>query len=158
MISLFVNDGLAPFIRSHGYEWTYDDKWVKSVVATGLYENADMPHLNSKWACPTNTNFIPEDLDQFHHVIDSDKWDAFWESWGAWEDVDLVTPYGSDRRLDIMAFVWDHIDVNRSKQSVLVNQALDDNNGRDDGDGRNHIDDVYIRESTESNEWGGYRR
>jgi len=158
MIHLFVSSGLVPFIQSEGYEWNRDVDWIQSVIATGLYENQNKHNLQSKWPAPTNTDFAQEDVDHFEHVMDSDKWDAFWLNWGYWADVDSDLPYGLERRLDIQAMVWQHIDLARSKQTKIVDTLMEEDEPQDEGgNGRRH-EDVYIRDASESNEWGGYRR
>ena len=158
MIHLFVSKGLFPFIQSEGYEWNRDVDWIQSVVASGLYASQGKHNLQGQWPAPTNTDFAQEDIDQFEHTVDSDKWEAFWENWGGWDDVDADSQSGIERRLDIQAMVWQHIDVANSKQTKVVDAMFDDGEPQEDGgNGRRH-EDVYIRDASESNEWGGYRR
>lgn len=158
MIHAFVKHGLIPFIQSQGYEFNGDLNRVKSIVASGLYNNQFKHNLDSKWPAPSNNDYCDEDADHFSMVVDLDKWDTFWENWGTWEDVDPDSRYGPERRLDIQAFVWDHINLANSKQTQIVNRFFEDEEPQEEGGyGRRH-EDVYIREVAESNEWGGYRR
>jgi hypothetical protein len=158
MIHIFVKYGLRPFIQSQGYQLKGDLKKIKSLIASGLYDSRFKHRLESKWPAPSNVEYDQEDLDHFNLILDLDKWEAFWENWGAWEDVDSNSRFGLERRLDIQAFVWDHIDIESSKQTEIVNRFFEEDEPHEEGgNGRRH-EDVYIRDVTESNEWGGYRR
>jgi len=158
MIHIFTKCGLIPFIRSQGYEMNGDIKQIQSMLASGLYDSQFKHNLESKWPAPTNTEYEEEDSDHFHMILDLNKWDAFWENWGSWEDVDPDSRFGPERRLDIQAFVWNHVDVSSSRQTKIVNRFFEDDEPQEEGGhGRRH-EDSYIREMSESNEWGGYRR
>ena len=158
MIERFVRDGLMPYVKEKGYEWTGDLNRIKSALASGLHANQMRHRADSVWPTPTNGDYIKEDLEHFEMVFDSSGWDAFWDNWGGWEDVDSESQYGLERRVDIQNFVWEHLDINASKQTAVVNRIFEEEEQQEDGDNRRRHDDVYVRDMAESNEWGGYRR
>jgi hypothetical protein len=158
MIHEFVKYGLIPFIQAQGYQLNGDLKRIQSILATGLYENQFKHNLESTWLAPTNEEYDEEDLDHFNMVMDLNKWDDFWENWGAWEDVDPDSRLGPERRLDIQNFVWQHVDVAGSKQTKIVDKFFEEDEPQDEGGYSRRHEDVYIRDMSESNEWGGYRR
>jgi hypothetical protein len=157
MIRFFVKNGLIPFIESKGYKLNGDLKWTISLIASGLYESQFKHHLESKWPVPTNVDYDEEDMDHFYHIMDSDTWGTFWENWGAWEDMEHPQ-FGEERRLDIQNFVWNHVDIAVSQQTIIVDKLFEDDEPHEEGGNSRRHEDVYTRDVAESNEWGGYRR
>lgn len=177
----FVEDGLVPFLHGRGYRLACTVAEFRSVLATGLYENEGLSCLESHWDFGVkNTDYLPEEKMHFYDVLDSEAWDAFWESWGDWADVTLTAFRGQDRRNDIQEACWSQLNLEDSPQTKVVLELLgiDDaalaaaagpQKGRAGGGGaapparqgrsrgRTH-EDTYIREAAESGEYGGYRR
>jgi hypothetical protein len=160
MLHRFVRYGLKPLVEAHGYRWAKGINDIQSALATGLYLNHEKPLMISDWTTiPTYTgDAIQEDADQFNLIFTWDVWDPFWSTWGSWEDVATDTNYGADRRIDIQAFIWGQLDLHNSAQTQVVDEFIDDGNDHDESERRRRHDDVYIRDSAESGEWGGYRR
>ena len=157
MLTLFVKDGLYPFMTAQGYTWASDVNGVKSALATGMFLNQSKPYLSSDWSRVDvlNTDHMPEDKDHYDHVMDRELWWQFWQMWGHWDD---VIDDSLHMRYQIEAFVWTQLDIGGSAQTATVNLLFEEEGQQEEGDNHRRHDDVYIREAAESNEWGGYRR
>lgn len=175
-IHIFVKNGLYPFIEKKGYRWGCTMEQLKNAIANGLYNNIGRRALESDWrgvGLDLDEGFKRKDTDLWHfqHVIGSKCWESFWRIWSTlWPDVDATTEYGVDRQIDIEEFSWTQIDVNQSKQSKVVDSIMYGEDNEEDRWGagaahgaggmgkRREKEDVYIRDSAESNQWDGRRR
>ncbi len=107
------------------------------------------------------TEWAEEDLWHWQHVISEQEWDGFWSDWGSWVDVNPdISWRGQDRRDDIQAYCWTQIDLEHSAQTQIVNEMMGywEADEPPSGGQQNRHDDVYLKESAESGQWGGYRR
>jgi len=128
-ISDFVKNGLYPFITEKGYTFNVSTKFLQSACATGLYENANEPHIKSEWnyAGPGgNTEWDLEGLAHFYHVVNDEAWARFWSTWGNWSDVSLDYFRGIDRRYDIQHYIRNCIDIDASGQTEVLDEMLND--------------------------------
>jgi hypothetical protein len=124
----FVKNGLFPFMNRLGYDFNISVNFIQSVIATGLYENRGVPHMESKWDYPNpsgNTEWDTENLQHYYYIVNEDVWYNFWLKWGKWSDVSQDSFRGIDRRYDIQTYVKQCIDVEKSQQSQLLNEALE---------------------------------
>jgi hypothetical protein len=155
----FVKDGLIPFLEKNGYSVAGTPyRELVSRIATGLYENRNRSCVESRWNFMlVNVDYSEGDEAHWYHIMNQEKWDAFWDTWGQWTDVSLDTWRGDDRRIDIQAYCWTQINLENSFQTRVVNEHMgftDDMNHMED----RHLEDSYLREAAESGEWGGYRK
>ena len=150
--------GLIPFIESHGYVVDVSVKDLGSRIATGLFINKGKSSVDSNWNFGYSEEFsINCDYrDRYYDVIDIDEWTKFWEIWGIWSDIDEETFRGRDRQRDIEEYMWTQICHEKSYQTRVVNEFLGIERSDDVSEYDNR--DTYVKDSTESNEWGGYRR
>jgi hypothetical protein len=164
-IEYFVQDGLIPFIESHGYLFASTPNEMAHTISRNLYASRGLSHIDYEW---DGTNFntewkhgvdlYAEDKQHYYSVVDWSEWESFWKVWGSWTDVSLDSFRGSDRRLDIEHYVWGQLDLRISEQSYVLDEIL---NGEEDAQDYNQKqpnkrnDDIYLRE-TEG--WGGYRK
>ena len=150
--------GLIPFIESHGYMMKSSLKQLGSNIATGLFINREKSHIESNWnfGYTEDLNITAENKNRYYHVIDTYDWAKFWEIWGLWCDIDVNMFRGLDRQIDIQEYMSTQIWYERSPQTRIVNEFLGFENGENisEHEGR----DIYLKESSDSNEWGGYRR
>jgi hypothetical protein len=154
-IQRLCNQGLVPFLESHGYAVAISPKDLGSRVATGLYNNMTRSHLESEWSFgPVENSSMSDDYEvRYRHVISSDEWQKFWSIWGVWSDFDTERHYGWDRQRDVEDYIWTQIDAEGSRQTAIVNEFLSEEYVPEH-DSR----DAYLRDAAESNEWGGRRR
>jgi hypothetical protein len=164
-IRRFVWNGLVPFVESKGYAWACRPTDLQSRIATGLYKNQHVATTGSDWEfARENKNYIEHDTDHFWHVMNAEVWEAFWDRWGRWTDVDDDSWRGPDRRMDIQHYVWTQISLERSSQTQVVNElaGLSGDDRGEDWHTQQMVaaarEDVYLREAMESGEWGGYRK
>ena len=150
--------GLIPFLASHGYVVEVPLKLLGSRIATGLYMNRGRRSFESNWEfgyqearkvdCPYKVHYA--------HVIDTEEWHKFWKFWGTWHDVDAELMYGIDRQYDIQEYMWTQISQDKSHHTRIVDELLGIEVGEDVSEYENR--DTYLKESAESNEWGGRRK
>jgi hypothetical protein len=168
MIRLFVKDGLIPLFESHGYVFKRPPATLCSRIATGLYENEGKHMLDSDWRIGLeNTDHLPEERDHYNTVLDRTIWDKFWSTWSHWEDVSEHSWRGLDRRADIEDYCWTQLDLERSPQTkrILFILGIDEDaiaaeeaRGSRNKHHQKGSDDVYIKEASESGQFGGYRK
>lgn len=159
----FVSNGLLPFLRRHGYEVICSEKELRSEIASGLFKNRNARPLNGYWTFlpKRNEEYLDEDLNQYYFVLSPKKWDIFWSSWDFWPDI-CDEELGWARREEIQKYIWEQIDIERSIQTTTVTEYVQGGEEAEDVEYgrrlRNPKEDVYLKEASESNEWGGYRR
>ena len=166
-IRRFVEEGLVPFVKSHGYSIRPDLRSLTNCIATGLYENEAKSTSESSWNYQHhNITPLEEDETQWYFVLGPQEWAAFWAAWGQWVDISEESWRGRDRQIDIEAFIWTQIDLLASRQTAYVNSWMEyDEEGlirsanmAATAPQQSAREDIYLREAAESGEWGGYRR
>jgi hypothetical protein len=150
--------GLIPFFEANGYVISIKLETLCSRIATGLYNNQYVNTLDSNWTFGPIENTVEADslehLAHYNHVMPVEEWEHFWAIWGVWPDVCNKTNYGWDRQNDIRDYMWTQLSLEESPQTQVVNELLCiDEGGAVEQDRR----DAYIRDISESNEWGGRR-
>ena len=126
---------------------------LTSGVATVLYINRDASCMASNLPPAILKEYGEEYKSHYYHVVSAEKWAALWSQWAVWSD--LTDSRGEDRRIDIQEFCWTQLDLDESPQTQVVEELL--------GLGEEYqyagkAEDIYLKESSESNEWGGFRR
>jgi len=162
IITIFVRRGLYPFIENHGWRWAISPNDLKNHIANGLYKNRGKSSSESNWLFPSvNTQYDDEYLARFNYTVGCEAWDEFWSEWGLWNDIDSFTDFGLHRRLDIQQYVWSQINIDASPESRIVDELLFDDeemNQMPSYTTKRESDDIYLHESAESGQYGGYRR
>ena len=150
--------GLIPFVESHGYVMNATLNELGSRIATGLFINRGKRTLERNWRfgyieSETNT---PEYKYRYQQIIDTEEWEKFWNIWGVWSDLDNYSLDGHHRQYDIQEYIWTQLSVELSPHTRIVDEFLgiEENEDISELDGK----DIYLKESSESNEWGGYRK
>ena len=161
----FVYKGLVPWLNAQGYVIGTSMNDFKNCIATGLYNNKDLSHMASEWKYYydfINDEYSQEEKDHYHHIVDDNSWAHFWNWWGGYSDFNLNTFRGIDRRLDIQAFVWDHLDLSKSPQTEILNELLADDNELDSHDYHarqtSRAIDTYLHDASEFGGYGGIRK
>ena len=149
-------------------EW---NNWLEESVVWDVYEDIPrriaihrlckrglIPFLESNWRfgyieSETNT---PEYKYRYQQIIDTEEWEKFWNIWGVWSDIDNYSLYGHHRQYDIQEYIWTQLSLELSPHTRIVDEFLgiEENEDISELDGK----DIYLKESSESNEWGGYRK
>ncbi len=150
----FVEQGIFPWIESHGYTIAANIKDITNWIANGLYDNAKASHLESTWNFPsTNTEYTEEEFSHYRYCIGPDEWSNFWSAWNHWEDVSESSFRGMDRRMDIEAFIWSQLDLNNSRQTGVLQEILGDDDTDDELYNYYHTNvarksktDIYLQE------------
>jgi len=146
----FVSKGLHPFLIANGYRIRGDVKSFSLSIASLLFENRGRSCLDLK-AIPTlSYESEVDDKEHYYHVLSQEKWDRLWDTWAVWGDLNNFR--GEDRRIDIQEHCWSQLDLDESPQTRVVDELL-----AYPEDGIISKEDVYLREASESNEWGGFR-
>jgi hypothetical protein len=169
VISTFVKDGLIPLFKSRGYVFYCDTKALCSRIATGLYNNQNLSSLDSDWAFEyENIDYISEEKGHYYHIMNHGVWERFWQKWEFWEDVQEESFRGLDRRRDIEDYCWTQVNLDGSPQTRKMMELLgihedtilygDSVNTNKNKDHLRTMDDIYLKESIESGQYGGYRR
>ena len=141
--------GLIPFLRANGYSIAISNKELGSRIATGLYNNHGRHMLESDWSFgPIENTCMNDDYRaHFHHVINDAKWEVFWEQWGGWLD--------QHRHADIQDYIWSQVCSEHSPETEIANEHI---YGEEEYAAEHDSRDVYLKDSIESNEWGGIRK
>jgi len=148
--------GLIPFLASYGYSISIDPKDLGSRIATGLFRNQGKRFLESNWQFgPIENEYMTEEYAmQFGHDIDDSAWETFWSLWGVWDDVDQNAELGRARQCDIREYIWSQINGEHSVQLIRLRELNEEEEYALELDSG----DAYLKDSKESNEWGGIRK
>ena len=181
-IRYFVRDGLTPFLAEKGYAIGSTPSSFRDNIATGLYMNQGLSHVESDWSFGhINTEYMDAEKIHFYDVLDSDAWSEFWSIWSHWSDLSDDDPRGPDRRYDIEAYCWTQVNTAKSAQTGVIMDILGIHDGG--GGGRPasptksfnwgnrastfvqhqqpfsaREDDTYLKEAADSGLYDGYRR
>ena len=163
VIAIFVNKGLYPWVKKNGWAWAITEKALRNQIASGLFINERKHTFSSNWSFKTsNMEYHDEYKHRFNHTFGPELWDDFWDTWGQWEDVDSSNDYGAHRRIDIQNYIWYQIDLESSAEAHIVDDLLFDEEDTNylvsSSTTKRESDDIYLYESAESGQYGGYRR
>ena len=138
----FVSQGLYPFITSRGYVVEGGVKEFTCHVANALFYS----RLELVQSRPLDT---PDYKSHFYHVIGWEEWANFWLHWSLWKDITTSS------KVIVQELCWQRIDLEESPQTRVVDEML---GLVEDSVTGARVEDTYLRDAAESNEWGGYRR
>jgi hypothetical protein len=116
----FVSRGIVPFFIEHGY-MIFNKNELASGIANLLYDKRGLSCMEGPYY-PTES-YVDEHKNRYYHVL-GDEWEAFWSSWGLWTD--MTSSRGEDRRIDIQEYCWTHIDLEKSPQTRVVEEFMED--------------------------------
>lgn len=144
--------GLIGFIQSHGYVFDVLPNELGSNLATGLFKNRDSMDGNWRFGMREELYDETEYKNYYEMYIGDEAWENFWKRWGGWCDVDE-----KQRQYEIQSYVWTQLSIEKSRPTSIVNQLLGIDEDQEDVS-EHDSKDTYLKDSNESNEWGGYRK
>ena len=109
-----VMEGLLPFLIDNGYSIGCPVNELVRAVSKVLYHSCSY-HRN------INDNYRQEDIDHYYYILDDEKWESFWNTWGRWCDVDDEKV--KHREL-IRICAWSLLDLEKSAQTRRVDEEL----------------------------------
>ncbi len=104
-----------------------------------------------------------EDNDQFYHVIEINDIQELLHRWGLAEDLDTESVVGQRTLYEFHQLLWTYIDLESSKQGILVATRLEESDSESEGwvGQRGQVKrraDTYIQDATEGYHGGGWAK
>ena len=125
-IRAFCYQGLYPFIRSKGYVLRIDKETLTAKVLRLMY----FAYRKKKvYAENYNWEWDPEHKLMYWHVIDTDKWDELWLTWGNIDDFNEESGYAYRFRFSLPTYLWNWIDLEKSPRAIKLERDLYDPDG-----------------------------
>jgi hypothetical protein len=119
----FFYEGLSPFIRRYGYEWTDTEDVIalKFLKFCFLIHETSQMNLNYSLEAPVpNHRDFQEDRDTFDSIIDTRSFIDFMDEWSFY---DFIVGTRLDYLLREFCYVW--IDVQNGKPGTTTQTILD---------------------------------
>jgi hypothetical protein len=112
---VLVEDGLIPFLKTHGYVIACDGFRLSECIARAIYRKK-LSHI------PYNNAFRKEDYNYFSHITSfEDKgWEPFWESWSFGD----FTEDHIGNRVLVECCVWSVLNLKNSPTTDIVDDIL----------------------------------
>jgi len=111
LISLFVNDGLLPFILKNGYTLCRNSVDFTNCIATILFELYSDRYYNVKLS---SYMFDDEFYNYFNYNTD---WDIFWKTWNNY--LDNYLSYNTNTLcVQIQDFIFSSLDFEKSPKYI----------------------------------------
>jgi len=108
-ISLFVREGIAPYVLNHGYNLTVSLDHLENSIATFMfYYEGDNTYM---FPLRNTVSFTSVHYDHFNYLL---NWDNFWKAWD-YKLGHIFTYSTSSISLHIECIIWGYIDLNKSK-------------------------------------------
>jgi hypothetical protein len=121
-ISMFCRDGLLPFIESAGYKFRFSEGELFRTVLQLLYTlykgKTVRPMVN-------DCQYYEDQYDHFQYNLDTDKWQAFWQTWGSFQDF-MEDRYAYRLQFELPQFVWSWIHMEISPSAVQLYKELEE--------------------------------
>jgi len=124
-ITIFIKEGLIPFILNHRYVFAVDNHQLGNIVATTIFS-----YLNdSTFLFPTrkDVSFTNEYYQHFEYIISDEEWEDFWNYWDRELDSLLIHTDDSRLTLQLKHITWMFIDLDKSlvhREYVEINKML----------------------------------
>lgn len=139
LIYHFVVDGLIPFVSEHGYSFGCPLFEIVRAVSKVLYHSCSYHRT-------INENYRQEDLDHYYYILDDEKWDTLWSTWGRWSDI-------NDEKVKLRELIricaWSLIDLEKSAQTRTVDEQLglyDENEEEGTREKKKIVSDPYLQD------------
>lgn len=121
-IALFCRDGLMPFIKREGYIWALDQHKLTERVLQLLYLYYKGKRVITQ---DKQEGWDPEHKLYYEHLLDTDKWLDFWDSWG------FIDGFGEDDyaynvRYTLPHHAWNWLNLEASSTVKKVEESLYD--------------------------------
>jgi len=153
---------ITEYMKKYGY--TMDRRWRKGemAIARWLYSIHVIHHQrfvsDKKLTYPVivHRNWI-EDYDQFYHIIGFNEIQECMKVWRFNEDLDIDTSLGNATLMEFQQFIWCYIDLERSKQGMIILDYLDDTDSDSDSVSYKRPD-KYIQDASEGYHGGGWAK
>lgn len=110
-ISIFVNEGIYPFVENNGYTWKLTEKQMTNTILNILFQMKlgnmiDIPNLQK--------GFTMEHYDRFLQTLDSEVLENFWYRWGELEDFE-EDGYAYRFRFLLQNLIWNSLYLEHSR-------------------------------------------
>jgi hypothetical protein len=143
-------------MKNYGYkmcpEWRSGSRilaaWMYRIMCDELRDrkyDAPLPYPQ-----PYHRNW-PEDLNEFHYIIDNALLNSFFQEWISCDDFDPNTRVGSRIRYELHQLLYVYIDMDASRNGIRIAEMLEDSDSDSDSwhSGGGRREDVYLEEARE---------
>jgi hypothetical protein len=155
-ICQFVEYGLFPFLKRHGYTIYHTIQKVASCIEEWAFHHVLLTQYGSKYKSITYLSCEHDggidEKDWYHHKISVDDWSHLCSSWAATDFLD-DSDTGRSQQLDLSDAIWNLISLMNSPSHHMWQQTMDSLNYQEDS---NHWNQYYTEES--SAQYGGERK
>lgn len=129
----FVREGLIPFVKSRGYHINHDypslvkhfTSWIWSHKKVALIQQKYHREYHIHYKNGNNHGYH-EDYVWFCSAFPSDEISVFCQEWCKTEFLDQ-SPVGQAQELDLLNFLWNHIDLHASKAHQTFYEMQEEN-------------------------------
>jgi len=132
----FFYEGVSPWIRSAGYDWTDTEHAIALKFLRFCHLLCETSHMDIKYSLQVpfpNHRDLQEDRDTFDSLLDTQSFVDFMEEWSFY---DFIVGTRLDYLLREFCYVW--IDVHSGKPGTITQAVLDAiENGESDEDATN---------------------
>jgi len=139
-----VTKYITNWMKANGY--TMNGYWSSKAVAKWIY-SMHAAYVYKKYVRypePRHRNW-EEDYDQYYFVIDNENIEKCLEPLSQIEDFDSQLPLGELIRANLQQFLYIYLDLESSKQGILIAKLYDDSDSDYD---KEHKDvDIYVIEA-----------
>jgi hypothetical protein len=126
-ISIFVNEGLLPFVQTKGYNWIYS---AEKTILTLLHMLFEMYEGRKIRVQNLQTNYPSDYFDLFLQHFDTEEWELFWERWGLYEDFQ-EDRYAHEFRYLLQNYIWNSVNLENSAAIQDLFEELEERNETD---------------------------
>jgi len=151
----FVERGLIPFLKHHGYTINYSISRVFSCIEEWAFHHVLLTQYSSKYKSITYLTCEHDggndEKDWYHHIIETETWGKLCSSWAATDFLD-DSDTGRSQQLDLSDAIWNLICLESSPSHHKWQQTMD---------ALNYQDDTYTWNqyyTDESGPYGGERK
>lgn len=131
----FVQYGLLPFLKKHGYTIQYNVNRIASCIEEWAFHHVLLTQYGSKYKSITyltcDHDGGPEEKEYYYHCISTDDWLGLCVSWAETDFLDN-SETGRSQQLDLSDAVWHLISLVESPSHIKWLQHMDSLNNYDD--------------------------
>lgn len=127
-IARFVEEGLRPFLKRHGYEVCYSPKTLTQACKEWAFAHVQIhkkgSDLYDRFFMKCAHNGGEDEFDWYNHTISFDTWETFSEKWATTEFLD-DSDVGYAQRIDIAHFAWQLIHLDSSPNHIRWKETIE---------------------------------
>lgn len=128
-IKLFVNDGIVPFINTHGYVFFCNKDYICDLIATSLFfytrNNSYLIKLHK------SIKFNDEYYEHYTYIVQREKWHNFWKYYNSlFNDLFFYEEGGFTSQLEDL--MYSLIDLDKSLTHIRYIQENTESESEDD--------------------------